>query len=143
MEKKHELTLENVKKSPKLGERRVRASDFLTASEIEELHRVNERGRKVVRPYDEVDAFSAEVLARFGWHAYKAWKDGEISTDKMFRFIASERARTTAESLPSQITLVNAIAGANNPTKHKKAPATLKQAIKLIKEQQKQAKGIQ
>lgn len=143
MDKKHELTLEKVKQSSKFGGRSVRASDFLTEQEMEELHQVNERGRKVVRPYDEVDAFSAEVLARFGWHAYKAWKDGEISTDKMFRFIASERARTTAESLPSQITLVNAIAGANHPTKHKSAPATLKQAIKFIKEQQKQAKGIQ
>lgn len=143
MNKKHEFTLENIKKSPKVGERRFRASDFLTESQMEELHRVNERGRKIVRPYDDVDAFSAEVLARFGWLTYQAWKNGEISTDKIMRFIAAERARTTAEGLPSQITLVSAIAGANHPTKHKSAPQSLKNAIKMIKEQQKQAKGIQ
>ena len=141
--KKHELTLARVKESPKVGEQVFRASDFLTESQMEELHRANERGRKVIRPYDEVDAFSAEVLARFGWHTYQAWKKGELSTDKVMRFIAAERARTTAEGLPSQITLVSAVAGANHPTKHKKAPQSLKNAIKMIKEQQKQAKGIQ
>lgn len=143
MNGKHELTLEKVKQSPKIGEEHVRASDFLTKDEIDELHKVNARGRKIVRPYDEVDAFSAEVLARFGWHAYKAWKDGEISTDKMFRFIASERARTTAENLPVQMTIVGAMAGANHPTKSKSAPKSLKNAIKFIKEQQKLAKGAQ
>lgn len=140
---KHELTLESVKQSPKVGEQVFRASDFLTEAQVEELHQVNERGRKIVRPYDEVDAFSAEVLARFGWQAYQAWKEGEWSTDKVMRFIAAERARTTAEGLPSQITLVSAVAGANHPTKHKSAPQSLKNAIKMIKEQQKQAKGIQ
>lgn len=140
--RKHELTLAKVKESPKIGEHVVRASDFLTEEQIEELHRVNREGKKVERTFDEVDAFAAEILARFGWETYKAWQKGEFSHEKALRFIAAERARTTAEGLPVQITILNAMAGANHPTKHKSAPKTLKQGVRFIKEQQQQAKGV-
>ena len=139
---KHELTLAEVKKSPKVGEQVVRASDFLSEEQIEELHEVNRRGKTIVRPYDEIDAFAAELLARFGWETYKAWQNGEFSHEKALRFIAAERARKVAEGLPMQITLVNAVAGSNHPTKSGHAPQSLKNASRLLKEQQKQAKGM-
>lgn len=151
MDKKHEITLATAKDTLKEREQVFRASDFLPERKIEELHEINARGRKIVRPYDEVDAFAAEVLARFGWHAYRAWKTGErdergrtiMTTDQLFKYIAAERARTTAEGLPLQYTVVGAMAGANHPTKHKNAPKTLKNTIKFLKEQQKKAKGAQ
>lgn len=139
---KHELTLAEVKQSPKLGEQVVRASDFLSEQQIEELHEANRRGKTIVRPYDEIDAFAAEILARFGWETYRAWQRGEFSHEKALRFIAAERARTVAEGLPMQITLVSAVAGSNNPTKSGNAPQSLKNATRLLKEQQKQAKGM-
>lgn len=151
MTKKHEITLETARETLKDKEQVFRASDFLPARKIEELHEINARGRKIVRPYDEIDAFAAEVLARFGWHTYRAWKTGErdengriiMTTDQLFKYIAAERARTTAEGLPLQYTVVGAMAGANHPTKHKTAPKSLKNTIKFLKEQQKKAKGVQ
>lgn len=151
MTKKRETTLQTARETLKDKEQVFRASDFLPARKIKELHEVNARGRKVVRPYDEIDAFAAEVLARFGWQTYRAWKTekrdkrGQIimTTDQLFKYIAAERARTTAESLPLQYTVVGAMAGANRPTKHKNAPKTLKNTIKFLKEQQKKAKGAQ
>ena len=144
-------TLKNIKRSPKLAEQHFRPSDFLTKQQQDELREANARGRTIMRPYDEVDAFAAEVLARFGWHTYRAWKTQErdergqiiMTTDQLFKYIAAERARTTAESLPLQYTVVGAMAGANHPTKHKNAPKTLKNTIKFLKEQQKKAKGAQ
>lgn len=149
--RKHEITLESARQSAKLTEKTFRASDFLTDNQMDELHQANERGRKIVRPYDEIDAFCAETIARFGWSTFRAWKtqerdqDGEIiiTTDQLFKYIAAERARTTAESLPLQYTVVGAMAGANHPTKHKSAPKSLKNTVKFLKEQQKKAKGAQ
>lgn len=143
MAKKHELTLNDIKASPKMTKHNFRASDFMTKEQREELRRVNARGKHVERPYDEVDAFSAEILARFGYHAWLAWKAGEIEMEQMSKYIAAERARTTAESLPVQFTIVGAMAGANHPTKSRQAPKSLKNTIKFIKEQQKKAKGAQ
>lgn len=149
--KKREITLQTARESLKDKEQIFRASDFLPERKIEELHEINARGRRIVRPYDEIDAFAAEVLARFGWHTYRAWKtmerdaDGRplMTTDQLFKYIAAERARTTAEGLPLQYTVVGAMAGANHPTKHKNAPKSLKYTIRYIKEQQKRAKGAQ
>ena len=149
--KKREITLQTARESLKDKEQVFRASDFLPERKIEELHEINARGRRIVRPYDEIDAFAAEVLARFGWHTYRAWKtmerdaDGQplMTTDQLFKYIAAERARTTAEGLPLQYTVVGAMAGANRPTKHKNAPKSLKNTIRFLKEQQKRAKGAQ
>lgn len=151
MTKKHEITLEKARQSLADKEQVFHASDFLPERKVQELHEVNARGRKIIRPYDEIDAFAAEVLARFGWQTYRAWKTAErdesgqiiMTTDQLFKYIAAERARTTAEGLPLQYTVVGAMAGANHPTKHKTAPKSLKDTVKFLKEQQKKAKGAQ
>ena len=136
-------TLKSIKSSPKMAEQHYRPSDFLSQSDIDELHEANARGGKISKPYDEIDAFEAEILARFGWQTYKAYLSGEADIGQLAKYIAAERARTTAESLPLQYTVVGAMAGANHPTKHKNAPKTLKNTIKFLKEQQKKAKGAQ
>lgn len=143
--KKHErLTLEDIRKRPSITEGRAfRASDFLTEDEQEELAEINARGKVIRRPFDDIDSFCAELLARFGWQAYEAWLDGRFDPEKAMRFVAAERARQKREMLPLEAILINAVAGANHPTKSKSAPKGLKQAIKIIKSETKQAKGIQ
>lgn len=143
--RKHEnLTLNDIRKRPVMKqEHEFRASDFLTEEEKQELREVNARGRNINRPFDEVDSFCAELMARFGWEAYKAWLDGEFNPEKAMRFVAAERARQKREMLPLEAIIVNSVAGANHPTKHKSAPKGLKQAQKIIKLEIKEAKGIQ
>ena len=142
---KHEaLTLNDIRKRPALTQdREFRASDFLTETEQKELREANARGRVVNRPFDEVDSFCAELMARFGWEAYQAWLDGRFEPEKAMRFVAAERARQKREMLPLEAIFVNAVAGAKHPTRSKGAPKGLKQAQKIIKLEVKQAKGIQ
>lgn len=143
--KKHEnLTLNDIKERPVLKQdKEFRASDFLTDEEKEELREVNFRGKKINRPFDEIDSFCAELLARFGWEAYQAWLDGRFEQKKAFRFIAAERARQKREMLPLEAIIITSVAGANHPTKNRSTPKGLKQAQKIIKSETKQAKGIE
>lgn len=141
---KHEhLTLNDIKQSPKMREQVFRVSDFLTEDEQQELREVNARGRNIKRPYDDVDAFAAELLARFGWDAYQAWLDGSFNGEKAMRFVAAERARQKRELLPLEFIIISSVAGANHPSKHRSAPKSLKQAIKIVKQETKLAKGAQ
>ena len=151
MKKEHEITLATAKDTLKEREQVFRASDFLPERKIEELHEINARGRKIVRPYDEVDAFAAEVLARFGWHAYRAWKTGErdergqiiMTTDQLFKYIAAERARDAQNRYSLECIIVSSVAGANRPRRHGGAPKSLKKAIDIVKAEYKRAKGAQ
>lgn len=138
------LTLNDIRERPVIKQdREFRASDFLTEDEQEELREVNARGRAIERPYDEVDSYCAELLARFGWDAYQAWLDGRFDPEKAMRFMAAERARQKREMLPLEAIILSSVAGANHPTKNKGTPKGLKQAQKIIKSETKQAKGIQ
>lgn len=143
MTKVEKPTLESLKKSPKLAEQHFRPSDFLTNKQIEELHEANARGKTVQRPYDDVDAFASELLARFGWETYKAWQSGEFSQEKALRFVAAERAREAARSLPIEQVIYTATLGANNPTKSGKLPRSARKTAEIIKEHMKFAKGVQ
>ena len=136
-------TLKSIKNSPKMAERNYRPSDFLTDDEVEQLHESNARGGKILKPYDEVDAFEAEILARFGWEAFQAYQTGEISVEQLARYIAAERARATAERYNLECIIINSVAGANRPKKHGGTPKGLKNAIDIVKSEYKRAKGAQ
>ena len=133
-----ELTLNNVKNNAKV--RNFRASDFLTDEEIEEVHESNIKGKKKAR-FDKVDAYIAEILARFGYDAYVAWKFGEIDEKHMAKYIEAERAREARNRLMIENVIVASVAGANNATKGGHPPKSLKTAIKMLKNEQKLAKG--
>lgn len=137
------LTLKSIKNSPKLAEQNFRPSDFLTEKEIDELHEANARGGKIIKPYDEVDAFEAEILARFGWQTYQAYLDGTMDIEQLAKYLAAERARACAERYNLECIIVSAVAGANHPKKHGGAPKSLKQAIDIVKTEYKRAKGAQ
>ena len=135
-----ELTLNKVKETA--VKREFRASDFLTQEQMDEVHESNMRGKKRAS-FDEIDAYIAEILARFGYGTYQAWKCGDISAEDMARFVQAERARDARNRLPIENIIVASVAGANNPTKGGHPPKSLKTAIKMLKRDEKIAKGEQ
>lgn len=134
-----ELKLNNIKKDVKV--RNFRASDFLTDEQMEEVHESNIKGKKS-SGFDAVDAYIAEIIARFGYDTYVAWKFGEIGELQMAKYIEAERAREARSRLMIENVIVASVAGANNPTKGGHMPKSLKTAIKMIKKEQEIAKGV-
>lgn len=135
---KPELSLDIVKQTAKV--KVSRASDFLTDEQIEEVHKSNRKGAKIAK-YSEVDAYIAEIIARFGYDTYIAWKYGDISEENMLHYIQAERAREARNRLMIENIIVASVAGANQPTKSGNAPKSLKTAIKMLKTEQKLAEG--
>lgn len=133
-----ELTLDNARKAARV--KTFRASDFLTKEEMDEVHESNIKGKKNEN-FDVIDAYIAEILARFGYDTYVAWKFGEIDERHMMKYIEAERAREARNRLMIENVIVASVAGANNPTKGGHPPKSLKTAIKMLKHEQKLAKG--
>lgn len=133
-----ELNLKKVKETAQV--KTFRASDFLTEQQIEEVHESNIQGKKTLK-YNVIDAYIAEIIARFGYDTYIAWKNGEISEENMVKFIEAERAREVRNRLMIENIIVASVAGANNATKGGHMPKTLKNAVKMLKSEQKLAGG--
>lgn len=138
-----ELTLNEVKKTAKPVVRTVRVSDFLTSEQKADIYKAREeKAAAKIRGFDEVDAYSAEILARFGYEAWQAWQCGQFKQEKMVKMILAERARDKQSLLGLEGLILAVGAGANRPTKSGHAPKSLKNAIKILKSEQKQAKGV-
>lgn len=133
-----DLTLNNVKETARV--KVSRASDFLTDEQVEEVHKSNRKGKKNT-DFNEVDAYIAEIIARFGYDAYVAWKFGEISETNMAKYIEAERSRDAKIRLRLENIIVASVAGANQRTKSGHAPKSLRTAIKMLKSEEKLAKG--
>lgn len=135
----HEMTLAQVKKNdlPKAGQY-FRASDFLSDQEKEELHAANAKGKESEKIYDSVDAYEAEMLARFGFQTYKAWLNGEIDEALMAKMIAAERDRERAQIGAIMAMIYGSAAGANNGDKNGHAPKTLRIAHEILTKYTKQ-----
>lgn len=140
----HDLTLQEVKKSAKVTERIHRVSDFLSKDQKIEIAKYREK--KALeggsRGFDDVDAYSAEIMARFGYSAWQAWQCGQIKAEKMAKMVLAERARAKKELIGLEALIIAVNAGANNPTKNGHVPKSLKNAIKIFKSEQKEAKGV-
>lgn len=132
-----ELTLKEVRE--KAQTKVFRASDFLTTKQKEEVQKSNLKGKK--KAYNMIDAYVAEIIARFGYDTYIAWKDGSISEDSMLKYILAERARETQRTLALESIIIASVAGSNRPTKHGSTPKSLKVAIDILKKEQVKAKG--
>lgn len=116
------------------AEQSFRASDFLSDEEQAELQEVNYKGKKSSRIYDSVDAFEAELLARFGWDAFQAWLKGDFDMEQAAKFMAAERAREKRALEPLASIILAANAGANNGDKNGHAPKSLRIAQDLVKQ---------
>lgn len=134
-----ELTLNEIKKTARV--KSFRASDFLTDEQIEEVHESNIKGKKNTS-FDIIDAYIAEIIARFGYDTFVAWKFGEIGEEQMMKYIQAERAREVRNRLSIESIILASVAGANNPTKGGHMPKSLKSAIKMLKNEEKLAKGV-
>lgn len=135
---KPDLKLETVKETAKI--KVSRASDFLTDEQIDEVKKSNIKGKKN-NSYNEVDAYIAEIIARFGYDAYVAWKFGEIDEVHMAKYIQAERVREVRNRLKLENIIVASVAGANRASKSGHAPKSLKTAIKMLKSEEKLAGG--
>lgn len=133
-----EITLKQAKEAAAV--KTFRASDFLTKEELDEVHESNAKGKKNTG-FDVIDAYIAEIIARFGYDTYVAWKFGEIDEKHMAKYIQAERAREARNRLMIENIIVASVAGANNATKGGHLPKSLKAAIKMLKNEQKLAKG--
>lgn len=134
-----DLTLQNVTK--KITQvREAKASDFLTDDEIAEIHESNIKGKKSLG-FDEIDAYVAEIIARFGYDTYVAWKNGDISEERMVKLVQAERVRDVKNRLALESIIVGSMAGANNPMKGGHAPKSLKAAFNILKSERKFAEG--
>lgn len=138
-----ELTLKKAKESAEITTQVRRVSDFLSKEQKIELKMAQEsRSARKRRGFDEIDALSGEILGRFGYEAWMAWQNGQIKGDKMLKMVLAERARAKRELLGLESIILASMAGANNPTKYGKAPKSLKNAIKILKSEQNQARGV-
>jgi len=131
-----DLTLKNVKTKI----RESRASDFLNEKQIEEDKKANLKGKKSAK-FNQIDAYIAEIIARFGYEAYVAWKNGEIDEKNMAKYILAERAREAQNRYVLESVIIGAVAGANNRDKHGQAPKSLKTAVQILKSEKKLAEG--
>lgn len=132
-----ELTLQKAKETIKVREHR--ASDFLTAEQIEEVKKSNLKGK--TKRFNEIDAYIAEILARFGYDTYIAWKNGDIDENAMVKYIDAERVREARDRFTLESLLYACMAGANNPTKNGFLPKSLKVAYNILKSEEKIAEG--
>lgn len=133
-----DLTLNTVKAKV----REHRASDFLTSEQMHEVRKSNLKGKKTSK-FNSIDAYIAEILARFGYDTYMAWKSGNIDEKTMAKYIMAERAREARNRLKLENIVVASVSGANNPTKQGHIPKSLRTAIKMLKSEEKLAKGEQ
>ena len=138
-----ELTLNSITKDVRNKARVVRVSDFLSNDKKIELKLAQEsNAARKKRAFDDIDAYSGEILGRFGYDTWSAWQSGLIKADKMLKMVLAERARAKRELLGLEGIILASISGANNPTKRGKVPQSLKNAVKIFKSEQNQARGV-
>lgn len=118
------LTLNDVKKAAHIGEnvRVHKVSDYLTPEEMEQLHTAHLLRRKKPK-FDLVDALEAEIVARFGWEAFKAWDDGEIAETRMYRWLNAERGREARGMAELESAIINS--GSMSTSKNPKENARI------------------
>lgn len=135
------LTLNQVKNSPKMTVKNYRPSDFLTSQEQADLRKSNEKGKKNRKKFDEIDAYAAEILARFGYDAYMAWNAGVIPSENMNRYLLAERSRDTSGMIALYGLIMSLGSSMIKKERGKPAPKGPKIARKILQEEIKKAKG--
>ena len=116
----------------------VRLSDLVTKEEKAQLA---PKTPKKKRPYDDVDAFVAEVVARFGYDVYRRWNAGQITTATLQKWVLAERARDRAQFIPLEGVIAHMVGACIRRTKKERAPKGPKEAQKIINLEIKMAKG--
>ena len=146
MVKSADLTLDAVRKSPKVASeasgKMTRLTDFMTKDEKELLWHSNHVGKVKKKQFDEIDAYMAEIMARFGYDAYLAWQKGDITTKRMNTLLAAERARDVESRLSLEMLINILVRDCIKWNKGEKKPKGPKLASKIIRDNVKRAKGV-
>lgn len=141
MRKKPEINLKTIKTSPKVEGRVFQASNFLTDEEKNELIRINASGKSKRKLFDQIDAYVAEIISRFGYETYKAWNNGEIPEKRMAKLIYAERARDAARIADIEAVIISMVGSLVKKEKGKPSPKGPKTALKILQNNAKLAKG--
>ena len=91
--------------------------------------------------YDDVDAFVAEVIARFGYDVYQKWNAGEIETKTLQKWVLAERARDRAQFIPLEGVIAHMVGACIRRHKKERAPKGPKEAQNIISAEIKAARG--
>lgn len=113
--------------------------DFATADELEQIEEANAKPR--TKKFDVAASVSAEVLARFGFEAWKAWQNGDISVSDMNAYLSAERGRERELLLEGELVIQNMLAALVRKEKNKGVPAGVKNARDIIKKQRRIIEG--
>lgn len=141
MNSKPGLTLNDIRKSPKLAQVS-RVSDFLTKEEQNEVRLTNMIGKRgTKRKFDTTDAYCAEIIARFGYDTYKDWNSGKLDSKLVARMIEAERARERASWLPIETIVINMVGSCIRRQKGEPQPKGPKAVQKIMKIEVKAARG--
>lgn len=141
MRKDERPTLNDIRKSPKF-QKVVRLSDLVTNEEKTKLRALNAKtSKKKKRPYDDIDAFVAEVIARFGYDVYQKWNNGEIETKTLQKWVLAERARDRAQFIPLEGVIAHMVGACIRRNEKERAPKGPKEAQKIISLEIKTARG--
>lgn len=135
------ITLKNaLKTAQKPTAHESRVSDFLSNEEKQQLRQSHFKSRSKVA-FNHVDAFAAELIARFGFDFYKAWNNGEIEQEKAERFLLAERSRDAQMRLNIESVIMATVSSCIKLEKGQKKPKGLAIAKDIIKNEMKNAKG--
>lgn len=142
---KPQLTLNDIKTKATAsgGQKSFGVSDFLSKDELRELRRANYAGKAPKRLFNGVDAYIAEIIARFGYDAYKDWQEGILPDQKMRKMIYAERARERSNLLGIEAIIISMVGACVRRQKGQPAPKGPKTAIKIFKREAKDARGEQ
>ena len=132
-------TLADAKKIANTRAATSRPSDFLSDEEQQELKEANSQ-RKRKKRFTYTDSITAEIIARFGYDAYLAWCNKEISMEDMLRYLNAERAREKANMLALEAIILSIGTSCAQPRgKNKGIPKGLKMAFKILKDEERKA----
>lgn len=146
MVKKPEITLEQARSSIQPRKTSFQASDLIDKNRLEELRRnakksEAERRAEKKKRFDKWDAYSAEIIARFGFETYQRWNDGEIEVAQMDKWLNAERARDKGTLLNLEAIIISLVTSCVRYHKGEQKPKGPEQARKIYKEEAKIAKG--
>lgn len=140
-DKSKKITLEDARAElNRPRETHFRASDFISEDDRLTIKENNFK-KKPVSSFSKVDAYLAEILARFGYETFRAWKAGDISEADMARYVEAERARDARDRLAIEAVVITSLAGAQQPRKKGSKPP-IKAAMDIFKNEQKTARGV-
>lgn len=132
-------TLEAIRKTPR--GRSYTLKDFITKEEQDRLAEIRS-GRTRKPKFDSASSVSAEILARFGYQAWKDWQNGVISDESMSAYLSAERGRDAERLIQLESAILPAIFSLVKKSKNKPAPKGVKYAQQAVNEQTKIMKGL-